>query len=103
MTHGEAFICPITFWEIGMLVVKRRLALTSTLTAWRANLLRAGYLERPIDGLDTILMASLPNLHGDPADRMLIAVASNAGLTLVTADAKLLGWPGKVARLDGRK
>ena len=40
-------------------------------------------------------------MHGDPADRLLIAVASNAALTLVTADAKLLGWPGSVARMDG--
>ena len=85
-----------------MLVAKRRLALTNTLAAWRANSLRAGYLERPIDGNDTVLTASLTNLHGDPADRLLVAVASNAALTLITADAKLLGWSGSVARMDGR-
>jgi PIN domain nuclease of toxin-antitoxin system len=102
VTRGEAFVCPISFWEVGMLVAKRRLALTNTLTAWRANLLRAGYRERPIDGHDTVRTASLPNMHGDPADRLLIAVAINAALTLVTADAKLLGWQGDIARMDGR-
>jgi hypothetical protein len=33
---------------------------------------------------------------------MLVAVASNAALTLVTADARLLAWRGGVARMDGR-
>lgn len=35
----------------------------------------------------------LPNLHGDPTDRMLIAHAIHADLTLVTADKTVRTYP----------
>jgi PIN domain nuclease of toxin-antitoxin system len=34
-------------------------------------------------------VATLPLLHGDPFDRMLVAQAAVEGLTLLTADAAL--------------
>ena len=36
---------------------------------------------------------SLPDIHGDPVDRMLIAHAIQAGLTLVTADRTMRKYP----------
>ncbi|HNI35985.1 MAG TPA: type II toxin-antitoxin system VapC family toxin [Microthrixaceae bacterium] len=42
----------------------------------------------------------LPMLHRDPFDRLLAAQASCDGLTLVTADDRLLAYP--VATLDAR-
>ena len=35
---------------------------------------------------DTIAMAQLQDFHADPADRLITAVAINAGLTLITSD-----------------
>jgi PIN domain nuclease of toxin-antitoxin system len=35
----------------------------------------------------------LPNLHGDPMDRMLIAHAIHADLAIVTADATIRSYP----------
>ncbi len=45
-------------------------------------------------------MARLKDFHADPADRLITAVAVNAGLTLITSDRKILDWPGVLARLD---
>ncbi len=39
------------------------------------------------------LVHLLPKLHRDPADRMLVAHAIHADLTLVTADAVLRNYP----------
>ena len=39
------------------------------------------------------LIEALPDLHRDPIDRMLVAHAIHAGLTLVTADATMRGYP----------
>ncbi|MEP6865970.1 MAG: PIN domain-containing protein, partial [Deltaproteobacteria bacterium] len=53
---------------------------------------RQGIQEEPIDGVVGIEAAELPDSHGDPADRILVATALLRGLTLVTADEVLLGW-----------
>ena len=40
----------------------------------------------------------LPDMHGDPADRLIVATALE-GHQLVTADHQLLQWPGHLSRL----
>jgi PIN domain nuclease of toxin-antitoxin system len=42
-------------------------------------------------------LATLPPLHRDPFDRLLVAQALQYGLTLVTVDSELAAYP--VARL----
>ena len=38
-------------------------------------------------------MASrLPNFHGDPADRIIVATAITLGNPLITADQKIIRW-----------
>jgi PIN domain nuclease of toxin-antitoxin system len=41
-----------------------------------------------------ISMAScrLPDLHGDPADRIIVATAIVLGIPLITADEKIIRW-----------
>lgn len=100
---GRAFVCPISYWEVQLGINRNRIALSVTIEQWRQNHLAAGYIERAITGIDTMLMGKLPDLHGDPADRLVMAVAINAGLTLLTADEKILVWPGQLARQDTRR
>ena len=100
--NGNGFICPISYWEVQVSINKKRLIFNLPIEQWRRNHLRAGYIERAITGIDTMLMGQLPDLHGDPADRLVMAVAINAGLTLLTADEKILAWPGQLARMDTR-
>ncbi len=46
-----------------------------------------------ISNPDILRLMTLPKLHGDPFDRMLIAQALNGGWTLVTQDQKILAYP----------
>ncbi len=75
-----------------MLVAKRRLALATTVNAFRDAAIRNGAREEVIDGEIAGYAGELPGSHGDPADRLLVATAIVRGLTLVTGDDTLLGW-----------
>ena len=99
---GTAAVSTITFWEAGMLRGKGRIQLPAEPSAWRASLLREGLIEIPVDGAIAARAGTLRDIHGDPADRLILATALE-GHRLVTADARLLDWPGPIARLDARE
>jgi PIN domain nuclease of toxin-antitoxin system len=70
-----------------------------------ANLLRHGladngYVELPITSEHAAATASLPLIHRDPFDRMLVAQAAIEGVTLLTADRTVARYPGPI-RLVG--
>lgn len=92
IAREEIRVSPITFWEIGMLVERRRLALDMTPAAFRVLAMTNGIEEDSLDGYLAITAAELPATHNDPADRFIVATAILQGLTLVTADAVLLDW-----------
>lgn len=96
--RGEAAISAITFWEVAMLQHKGRLSLLAEIGAWRKSLLEEGLVEIAVDGEVGIRAGLLQDLHGDPADRLIVATALE-GHRLVTADDRLLEWPGHLSRL----
>lgn len=102
LASGTLATSAITFWEIALLLTKGRLALTKPLHRWRHDLLASGLVECPVDGEIGIAAPRLRNLHGDPADRIILATASHHRATLVTADQRLLAWPGALDRHDAR-
>jgi hypothetical protein len=57
--------------------------------------------EAPLTHEIVVVAQELPLEHPDPADRFLAATAEVLGLTLVTADRRLLGL-GKIATLANR-
>jgi PIN domain nuclease of toxin-antitoxin system len=58
----------------------------------RHGLLVHGYEELPITGDHALAVRTLPSLHKDPFDRILIAQAQSEGLTLLTADRQLAAY-----------
>jgi len=56
--------------------------------------------ELPIRMEHALYLRHLPALHRDPFDRILIAQAVCEGLTIVTADLVLRGYPVRVIRAD---
>ena len=90
----------IVFWEIATLASKGRITIQAPVSRLRRQLLDEGLIEIPVTGDIGIEAVSLTDLHGDPADRMIVATARSHGARLVTADRKLLRWPGSVSRLD---
>ena len=99
---GEVAVSSITYWEVAMLHDKGRLALLVDIGSWRMSLLEDGLAEVPVDGAITVRAALLTDIHGDPADRIILATALE-GHQLVTADQRMLGWPGSLNRLDARE
>ena len=100
--QGGLAISAISFWEVGMEIQKGRLDLRLDLTSWRQDLLEQGLAEIPVDGRIAARAGILHDLHGDPADRIIVATALE-GHTLVTADHLILDWPGNLNRLDARE
>ena len=92
----------MSFWEIGMLVSKRRLTLGLSASNWRRDALGLGIEEIPLTGGIGIISTELEGLPGDPSDRIIVATAMTVGGTLITADGRLLGWDGALERHDAR-
>jgi len=61
------------------------------------GLLSEGFTELPIGHAHIARVATLPWVHRDPFDRMLVAQAMVEGLTLLSADSALKGY-GRVVR-----
>lgn len=93
----EVGVSAISFWEISLLLVKRRITLLQDVGAWRQRLLREGLQEIPVDGETGVRAAELAEFHADPADRIIVATALD-GHRLMTADRRILDWPGPLSR-----
>ncbi len=87
-------ISPISVWEISMLVERKRIVLDMEMTDWLKQWVELpGILISEISFEVAILSNRLPGLiHGDPADRILIASAYEEDAVLVTADEKILQY-----------
>jgi PIN domain nuclease of toxin-antitoxin system len=66
---------------------------------FRRNLLNNGYRELVITGEHAVAVASLPLLHRDPFDRILVAQSVVEGITLLTTDPLVTQYPGPVQRV----
>ncbi len=100
--EGAIAVSAISFWEVAMLVAKGRVTTSLDLERWRQDLLDAGLQELPVDGATGFLATRLAPLHGDPADRMILAAAMQRGAGLVTANERLLAWQGDIERHEAR-
>lgn len=65
----------------------------------RRGLLDNGYVELPITSEHAVSVDTLPPLHKDPVDRLLVAQALVEGITLLTADAQLARYRGPVRKV----
>lgn len=85
-----------SLWEVATLRALDRPDFRTDPGVLRAGLLQAGYRELAVEGRHVLALAALPALHGDPFDRILLAQAVAEGMTLMTADARLLAYGGPV-------
>lgn len=58
--------------------------------------------EIALDGAVAAAAVSLAVPYKDPADRFIVATALAKDALLVTADERILAWPGKLRRQDAR-
>ena len=87
-------ISPISVWEISMLVQRKRIVLEMDVTDWLKQWIELpGILIVEFSFEVALLSNRLPGvIHGDPADRILIASAYEENAVLVTADEKILNF-----------
>ncbi len=62
----------------------------------RRGLLDNGYRELPIMSDHVVATESLPLIHKDPFDRILVAQATVEGITLLTVDSLVSQYPGPI-------
>ncbi len=85
-TGNALFLSTASLWEIAIKAGKGKLKMPPTildvLTEMTVSIL-------PVSAAHALATAALPQLHGDPFDRMLVAQARSEELTLMTRDRRL--------------
>lgn len=94
---NEVLLSAVTVWELGIKAAAGRLDLPRDLVT---RAMAEGLQPLPI-GLDHAAeAASLPRLHGDPFDRMLVAQSRVEGLTILTSDRVIPSYDVRVLAAD---
>ena len=90
---GENVVSVASYWEVVIKTQKGLLSVSDLPTWWRqaTELIAARVLH--IRASHITALASLPMLHKDPFDRILIAQAKAEGLVLVTNDGPIREYP----------
>jgi PIN domain nuclease of toxin-antitoxin system len=92
---SELLFSVVSFAEIGVKAAIGKLAVPADL---REHVMRSGVRILGLDPGHGLAVADLPVHHRDPFDRLLVAQARCAGLTLLTADPRLTAYD--VALID---
>jgi len=93
---NTVFISPVSMWEIWL---KKSLGKLQIPPEFEATLAKEAFEHIPLTDAHTRGVADLPWHHRDPFDRMLIAQAQAADLTLLTADDQLVPYGNFVRRV----
>jgi PIN domain nuclease of toxin-antitoxin system len=89
---GTAIISAISQWEVSMLAMKGRLNLLPNEESWFSANLESPVSLAPLTAGISTASCRLPDFHGDPADRIIVATAITLGIPLITADEKIIRW-----------
>lgn len=96
----ERWLSPVSTWEALVLASKKRIHLHEDLGLWVQEA-TSPFREAPLTHEIVLQSQQISLPHRDPADRFIAATAKVLGLTLATADTKLLGL-GDIATLANR-
>lgn len=89
--NNELWLSPLSLWELLLLVEKKRVTLGQSVEEWIALALQTAPLQEAPLTFDVAFETGKIRLpHRDPVDKFLLATARVFGLTLVTADERLI-------------
>lgn len=97
--RNELLFSAASLWEIAIKNTLGRADFRVEPRLLRRGLLDNGYAELPVTSQHAVSIDSLPPLHKDPFDRLLLAQATSEGITLLTSDAQLARYPGPVRKV----
>jgi PIN domain nuclease of toxin-antitoxin system len=87
------------FWEIAIKRALGKMGFQFEPRILRRAMLDDGYEELPVLGQHAVAVDSLPPIHKDPFDRILIAQAMVEGIILLTADSVIAQYPGPIRKV----
>lgn len=97
--ENELLFSAASLWEIAIKHGLGRNDFRAAPRLLRRGLLDNGYIELPITSAHAVALDSLPPIHKDPFDRMLVAQSITEGVTLLTADPLVAQYPGPVWKM----
>lgn len=98
-SRNEIYFSAISIFEIAIKQQLSKRDFLAEATGVRRAMLREGFIELTVDGMHAAFVATLPTIHKDPFDRLLVAQASVEGITLITADEQIALYPGPILKI----
>jgi len=90
----ELYLSSVSAWEIALRWRLGKLPLTVAPREFVPRYREAhGILELPLTEAAAVYESTLPHLHRDPFDRMLVCQSIEHGLTILTPDAAISQYP----------
>lgn len=93
---NQLFFSVASLWEVAIKTSRGQPDFRVDARLLRRALLDNHYEELPIASEHAVTVGTLPAIHRDPFDRLLVAQAQVEGITLLTADPILASYPGPI-------
>jgi len=91
---NEVYVSAAVAWEIAIKYPSGKLTLPMGPSSYvPSRLIALGFQQLPITQEHALAVESLPNIHNDPFDRIMIAQAQYESMILVTRDHDSLAYP----------
>ena len=97
--RNEPMFSAASLWEVAIKSGLGRDDFQVDARVLRRGLLDNGYLELPITSEHAVAIDSLPPIHKDPFDRLLVAQSMVEGITLLTSDPVVARYPAPVQKV----
>ena len=95
-TNNELMFSAASLWEVAIKRGLGRADFQVDSRLFRRGLLDNGYLELPVFSGHAVAVDSLPPIHKDPFDRLLVAQSLVEGMALLTSDATVAQYGGSI-------
>ena len=88
---NELIICDISFWEISMLIKRKRLEVDETASGFISLLLQSRnfHIQEITPEIAELSVNLGPEINNDPADRLIAATSILMNAPIITADQNL--------------
>ncbi|MCY3761702.1 MAG: type II toxin-antitoxin system VapC family toxin [Gemmatimonadetes bacterium] len=93
---SELVYSAVSLWEVAIKNSLGRDDFRVDPRVLRRGLLEHNYTELVVTGAHAVAVTTLPPVHKDPFDRLLVAQAQIEGMTLLTVDEVVGRYPGPV-------
>lgn len=97
--QNEPIFSSASLWEIAIKSNLGRSDFRVDSRLLRRGLIDNGYTELPISSLHAVTAGTLPPVHKDPFDRMLVAQSQVEGILLLTSDPDVADYSGPIEKV----